>query len=921
MIRFAHPWLLVVGLPLLAFVIARVFKVKRDVGRARPFIAIAMVGGALCASLALAGLEAGSARDQAAIIFVVDRSRSAEGADDPLDAVRAATEGMPADDLAGVVVFGASAATHMFAGPRSAVPPDDGTVSRNGTKIADGLRRALSDVPEGYAGRLVLMSDGLQTSGDALDAAVLARGRGVSIDVVPIERPARPEIAVEQVRVPQTAHPGEPVELRVVTRANAPTPVRVRVTRDGTVIAAGETTIEAGSDVLVLRDTAPERGVARYGVEVTPVSGDQDGSALNNEGGAFLRVVGESRALLVAGPRTQSDALADAIGGPHLEVVTRDALPSELSALSAFDLVILDDLPARTLSRRQMRDLRSYVRDLGGGLLMLGARDSFGLGGYARTPVEEALPATFDLRQRRDRLSLAMVIAIDQSGSMGMVVASGQTKLDLANEAAARSAELLSSSDRVGILHVDTAPHWTQPMTNASDSGAIASRARSAEPGGGGIDVDVAMAAAYGTLRSEQTQLRHFLLFSDGNDSQNLAGMREVVRQAHRQGITTSIVSMGNGTHTPELEVLSGIGEGRFYIVDNMEQLPRIFTEETIQASKAALSLDPAAVTSGAPGAVTQGIDLSAAPDVTGHVVMNARPRATTYLFAGEDPLLAVWQHGIGRGAVFGADSGTEFTKAWLSWPGYRTLFHQVAREILRAPGQADARVSVSIQDGVGEVVVEAIGEGGRYRNYLDLGGSVSAPGGQSIEVELSQTGAGRYTGRFDASSPGPYFVTVREEDRAALVGTAGVVRPRGDELRGEGTDHALLAQLAAVTGGKIRADLSEVFSDRPPHATTYSPLFRPLTIAALVLFFVSVVLRRVVFRFGRRPTASGHVTTAADPKRRAVEPRSPRSSTAEPEAPTDAASPAEEPSPPDEPTNTEPETLAEQLLKKRRRR
>jgi hypothetical protein len=66
---------------------------------------------------------------------------------------------------------------------------------------------------------------------------------------------------------------------------------------------------------------------------------------------------------------------------------------------------------ARDLSQRKMETLQSYVRDLGGGLVVVGGPESFGMGGYYKTPLEEALPVDmqikdqerFPLRQHRHR--------------------------------------------------------------------------------------------------------------------------------------------------------------------------------------------------------------------------------------------------------------------------------------------------------------------------------------------------------------------------------------------------------------------------------------------------------------------------------------------------------------------------------------
>ena len=124
--------------------------------------------------------------------------------------------------------------------------------------------------------------------------------------------------------------------------------------------------------------------------------------------------------------------------------------------------MVLSDISASELSTSQLAALASYVRDLGGGLLLMGGDHSFGPGGFGKTPIEEVSPVSFDLKQERRRASLAEVIAVDYSGSMA-ISAGSNTKLELANEAAVRSAELLGAGDRLGVMHVDTAVQWTVP--------------------------------------------------------------------------------------------------------------------------------------------------------------------------------------------------------------------------------------------------------------------------------------------------------------------------------------------------------------------------------------------------------------------------------------------------------------------------
>ena len=946
--RLAAPLALVVVLPLFALLVFALHRapVTRSRSRHRVYVACALVA-AVATSLAVLGLELAYTRDATTIVLLVDRSRSTDSGDREIGArlaeAKAALAQMRAEDRVGIVVTATESETVLAPSPRTQLPRVRADIARESSDLERGIRHALADVPEGTAARIVLLTDGLETHGDAIAAASAASARGVSVDVVPITRTPTPELAVESVRAPTHVAPREPVAIRVVTRSTHAARVRLRLRRDGDVIAVGETSVGAGHDLLLVRDAPEAPGLHRYDVELEPLDANTDTSRANDEGAAFVRVEGTARVLLVARSEEVVAPLVEAVrenGGTPV-FVPPTGMPHTLAELAAFDLVVLADVEARSLTEAQLDDLAGYVRDLGGGLLMVGARQSFGLGGYSGTPVEEVMPVTFDLRRRRDRLSLALVIAIDRSGSMSVPVDATRTKLDLANEAAARSAMLLAPSDRVAIAHVDTEVHWTQPMTRVDSPASIARAARRATSGGGGIFVDITLDAAYQALDREQTQLSHLILFSDGDDSEQIAGCRARVTAAYGRHITTSVVSMGDGVDTPELEVLARLGHGRFYIVEDMTQLPRIFTQETMEASRAGVAekvFVPAVVE---PGPAISGIDFTRAPPLRGLALVEARPAATVHLRAAADePLLARWQHGLGRSAVFTADLGGELSRDWLAWPGFRAMLGQLVRDLSRRESPDDADVRVEIVGGRGRLWVEAIDETGRFRNHLELDARIASPRGGTSRVRLSQTSPGLYEATFDASVPGPYLATVRDGEDG-LVGTVGAVRAFAAELTGEGTDHARIAEIASAGSGLVRTDLRDLFTLRGAPLTGYVPLAPHLLPIALVALLASVAARRLTFvppsvkRLFRRasrtepspaPVALEALANAQRTRRDGTPkvtyaPRDDAPSKPSMTKTTAAPPPTTEPvSPTAEPTKT-PASLAERLLEQKRKR
>ena len=139
----------------------------------------------------------------------------------------------------------------------------------------------------------------------------------------------------------------------------------------------------------------------------------------NNEVMATVQVSGSPRVLYVEGQPGQARHLSTALRGDDIEVdvVSRGDMPATLAEMRSYACIILSDVPAHDLTSVQQQALHAYVRDLGRGFVMIGGENSFGVGGYYKTPVEDLLPVNMDLEDKKHFPTLAMVMAIDRSGS------------------------------------------------------------------------------------------------------------------------------------------------------------------------------------------------------------------------------------------------------------------------------------------------------------------------------------------------------------------------------------------------------------------------------------------------------------------------------------------------------------------------
>ncbi len=807
----------------------------------------------LFASLVLAEPELGKPLDRMTAIIALDRSRSMElvpGGDDRIRAeLELIEQGMRGDDRIGRTVFGAEAATEDPPRVKTSLPSSQRVpIGRDGTDLDMAIRHALSELPPDTSGRIILVSDGVQTRGDALSASAAAIAANVPIDVLVMEQRSVKDVRIVSVRAPTRIGQGEPLDLRVVTASGSDTEVEIRVKRDGEIIHRGKAKIAKGEDLLRIREVADVPGLHRYDVEVSALDTSADESVEDNVGSTFVRVKGASLALIVEGDEGKGAPIRRALELLGMRVVERStsSVPADVGEFAPFDLVVWSDIRASDISPTQIDALSSYVKDLGGGVMFLGGDRSFGPGGYAGTSVEEISPVSFDLKEQKRRASLAEVILIDYSGSMSATVG-GQTKLALANEAAARSASLLGPGDLLGVSHIDTTVAWTIPLGPVKDPGAIGATIRHVGVGGGGIYTDIALKAGYEALLKETVNLKHVLLFADGSDAERLTGCRAQVAGAFSRGITTSVISLGKGSDTPELEMLSKAGNGRFYLIEDATRLPSVFTQETILASKGAISEKPFRVALGAPTPATRGLDFKDAPALDGYVSTVGKPRATVALTGPEgDPVFATWVAGLGRATAFTSDYKDRWGHAWLSWPGGAKLFGQAAQDTARGGDDPKVRIESDASGGELHIRADVVGEDGRSQSFRRLVVQVAGPDGFSREVALEAVGPGRYAAALPLTRPGTYVATARDEATGQRLSSTASVLSLGEELRPTGTDRALLTRVAAMTGGKVRDTLAGLYDDRPPRRFAYRSLSLPIALAAAILLLVAVAARRL---------------------------------------------------------------------------
>ena len=541
----------------------------------------------------------------------------------------------------------------------------------------------------------------------------------------------------------------------------------------------------------------------------------------------------------------------------QVEVRPPQGMPDSLADLQNYECLILSNVPATSLTNRQMDLARTYVRDLGGGLIMLGGEQSFGLGGYYKTALEEILPVRSDFEKEKEKPSLAMILVIDKSGSMG-----GE-KIELAKEAAKSAIELLGPNDKVGVIAFEGDVFWVSEVHPCNDKGFVLDRVSTIEAGGG-TNMYPAMEEAYEALAKTVAKLKHVIILTDGISAPgDFEGISQQMAQAR---MTVSTVGIGEGYDQQLLEEIARIGNGRSYFTDDPASVPQIFAKETVSASKSAINEQPFTPQVVRTTKALAGLDVDASPLLLGYVVTRLKPTSEPILASENgDPLLTWWRYGLGMSVAFTSDAKSRWAAEWLAWPNYGKFWAQVVRQAMRKSESKGVVVQVDQKDRSASVTLDAIDPSGRFLNDADTMMTVIDDQNGKRTLEMAQTAPGRYQASFPTPLTGAYHTEFSQKVGGQVVyqQSRGLAVGYPEELRLRPTNNDLLKSVARVSGGIYDPSAESIFAPSDQVTRRATPLWPYLLAAAALVFTLDVALRRIDFTLigGRR---SGFLTSTS---------------------------------------------------------
>lgn len=841
-IDFANPWLLLSLIPIIGFILQPFNRNHHKKLPKEKWIKAVRIILVLLLILSLAGISLKIYTDATALVLVADVSDSMIKVKDDMAAfIQDVLKHKTNRYQIGVIAFGKDALVEQPIARDISFSRWETTPNAYFTNIDKALQMAEAIMPSDARKRIVLLTDGAQNMGDAVERARALAQQGVRIDGVFFDAAPEHEVQVTSLEVPSELYEGEAYDIRVVINSTVNTSGILRLYANRKLIGQQSVELQRGENRFVFKDTADTSGIKTYEADLQAA---EDGLLDNNRIAAYADVKGAPVVAIVEGQDGEGREITKILDAGNIKTVsyTPQTLPADLDELRKFQGLILCDVSADDLGDDKMQALDSFVKVLGRGLLVTGGDNSYALGDYMGTALEEVLPVSMDLSQKADIPSLGLVLVIDKSGSMS----EGQygiTKLELAKEAAMRSTDVLRPKDTIGVVAFDDAASWAVEMQKAGDLKKLQDDIGAIRPGGG-TNMYPALDLAYNALKDADTKLKHIIVLTDGQSADgDFEGL--VQRMAH-DGITLSSVAVGVGADKGLLQKLAQIGNGRYYYTDEFSNIPKIFAKETYLAAQSYLqnrTFYPA-VTGYSPviSNFKQGF-----PPLHGYIATTIKPTANMVMASDRsDPILAEWQYGLGRVLAWTSDLRGAWTEDWLRWDKAAQFWLNAVSRILPSDDQPGNMVEVERADDKGQVTLTT---GYIADETVSADAVVVGPDGKQQSLELQADRPGQYVGSFDIDEPGIYLVRVQQQKDGKVIsaadsGLAVTYSPEYD-IRYKGSKQ-LLEQIVSQTGGRIIDDPKQVFADDLAPVWRRTELWPYLLPLALMLFILDIALRRL---------------------------------------------------------------------------
>lgn len=826
-LRFDHPWLLLLLIPALVLILIPFFKLPRrrrkTVQRIVPLVVHCLL--ALILTLLLSGMAVVRSTDNQAVILLLDYSASTQSVREAINSDAQQLQKLIKKNApVHIVAFGGDCVYDANSFDR--LTP----ANIQATDLSAALEYAASKLPDDKVGRIIVLSDGRQTDGDANTTAQYLKSQGIRIDAMWFDSTiSSPEVQISGFSAPATTFAGRTLSFTAELESNTESTVSLALFDGEAQLQTQSLTVDAGTKVLSME--VPEITAGTHSFRLV-LEADSDTLTQNNQAFACVEVAQVPQLLIITGIDTDAAPLEQVLKD-YAEVTVSSAskAPRKLTELCNYDGILLMNVHTDDLPKHYAELLDSYVSDYSRSLIAIGGDETFMYGGMRDTLFEEMMPVDFDLSRTSEDDSVALMLVIDCSLSMSQQSA----YMSVAKQGAIKCVQSMTENDYVGIISFNQDATVEAPLEKNTDSRKDSlNRIISGLTTSQGTYYTDALALAHQELLKSDAPIRHILFVSDGGPADTT--YKDLIPGIAADGISISTVALSyNSTILSEMAQNCG---GSYYHVQEATDLPDIMLSLTQHVSVNSFMTGSFTTAPVADSPLAAQLPATL-PSLDGYLGTTLKRGAEAHITVGEEhPLYTSWVWGKGTVACFTSDLDWSWSSAWLE---NEVLIHTMLTHALPAT-QNDSSLKL-----------EAVPGGQSIRLTVETATTDQA------SLTLSYNGAvtampciapGIYQGTISTSGLGGYPITVTQYDPDGevldtLTTTLSVpIRAEYDVFSDNG--QALLKSIC-LHGGGILTDTPESLTDISAEAISAVSDFRiPFGIIFAILLLADIAIRKL---------------------------------------------------------------------------
>ena len=695
--------------------------------------------------------------------------------------------------------------------PGSVVEVSTATIERDANALCDefseadgsNIEEALSAASELNPGQILLLSDGNQTKGSVESWLLTEESRSTIfpfvLKTVPVDRSH-----IASIVIPQTGMRGQkfPVRASVSISTSSPDEFILRYTQNEKQISEVKIA-DSGLTVVPFNSEELLEDVEQLKFELVNTRTNE----VVDKNISYIAVSKSDRLLVLSGNYEEGVIFSRVLRSANksFDIAYLDRGESQLKPLSLYSHVILNNCSFEQLPADVVKNMRSYLQD-GGQLLMIGGNQSFGLGGYQGTPIEDLLPVKLvDPKKELKRLNVAVELVLDKSGSM-----KDAGKIEFARLATESVAESLKTDDYLGIVGFDQQPFVVLPMGRIQDVREKAKeRIRLLFPRGN-TQLLPALDIANQELSRVLAGRKHVIVLTDGRLPDEYA-MRELylqmIRRFTSQGVTLSTFLIG-GDYSGLLKEMADRAGGVFYQVSSAEALPRLFLQdlkvavgERTQKENVRLPVKPTEF-------ADLFADLAPYPELRGLVETRVRKDAQLHLVTNDLkndlPVLASMAIGKGKSIAFTSDAAGRWNSNWQAWERFYDFWALLFTGWVEG-GDSGFEVGYTLTPKLSGDLLKL--ELAVFAKKLadNFTAKLVSPDLKSSELDFIQIAPGRYEASYPKASAGSYaFTLISASGKSVGERVFEIAAQRFEEGAAKTPDLVVMETIAQTTGGKI---------------------------------------------------------------------------------------------------------------------